>query len=658
MKHPALLLAGLLLAGTGLATETSLSSLDLSKIKQGWGVAQRDQAVTEKPMSIGGTAFSSGIGTHAPAMIVVELDGQATSLYTRVGVDDNAGAGKGSVVFRVITDGKTRWQSQPMKAGQPPVEIDMSLKGARQLLLIASDAGDGRDHDHANWGDARITHDGAAPVIAALPEEKAVILTPPAPAAPRINGPLVYGCGPGHPFIYRVPCTGERPMTFSAEGLPEGLTLDAAKGIITGTAPARGEYAVTLRAKNEKGEASRAFKIVAGDTISLTPQMGYNHWYTHYNRITQAMMEEAADILVSSGMADAGYQFVSVDDCWMNARGVSKYQTDPTRVGPVRDDKGNIVPNKHFPDMKGMADYIHAHGLKAGIYTSPGDSTCAGFGGALGFEENDARQFAEWGYDLLKYDWCSYGRAAGKNPDLDAMKKPYVLMGGLLKKQPRDIVFNLCQYGMGDVWKWGREIGGHSWRTGGDLGFELNRIFEIAVRNCELREFNGPGGFNDPDYLQIGWVGAQRDGKFEMSQPCPLTPNEQYSFMSLWCLMSSPLFYSGDVHRLDPFTLNILCNHELIEINQDPLAQCARVAARDGDGFVLVKELADGNRAIGLANTNPWPVRMTVTWEQAGLKGKQIVRDCWRQKDLGAFDESFVVDVPPRFVFTVRTRGE
>ncbi|MFO1531472.1 MAG: hypothetical protein U1F77_17470 [Kiritimatiellia bacterium] len=264
----------------------------------------------------------------------------------------------------------------------------------------------------------------------------------------------------------------------------------------------------------------------------------------------------------------------------------------------------------------------------------------------------------KWGFDLLKYDWCSYGRAAGKNPNLDAMKKPYILMGGLLKKQPRDIVFNLCQYGMGDVWKWGREVGGHSWRTGGDLGFELNRIFEIAVRNCELREYNVPGGFNDPDYLQIGWIGRQRDGKFEMSQPCPLTPNEQYSFMSLWCLMSSPLFYSGDVHRLDPFTLNILCNTELIDLNQDPLAQCARVAARDSDGFVLVKELADGNRAIGLANTNPWPVRMTVTWEQAGLKGKQIVRDCWTQKDLGAYDESFVVDVPPRFVFTVRTRVE
>ncbi|MCX7010835.1 MAG: putative Ig domain-containing protein, partial [Kiritimatiellaeota bacterium] len=340
--------------------------------------------------------------------------------------------------------------------------------------------------------------------------------TPPAPAAPRINGPRVYGVRPGHPFLYRIPCTGERPIKFSAQHLPAGLLLDESTGIVTGNVTDRAHraYEVVLRAENQHGKAERTFKIAVGDTLALTPPMGWNHWYTHYNRISDALMRQAADVMVSSGMADAGYQYVNIDDCWMNAKGLSKYQTDEKRVGPVRDANGNIVPNAYFPDMKALTDYVHSKGLKAGTYTSPGESTCAGFGGALGHEAQDAKQFAEWGFDFLKYDWCSYGRVAGKKPDLATMQKPYRLMGDLLKQQNRDIVFNLCQYGMGDVWgdvwKWGAEVGGHCWRTAGDLGFELNRVFEVALKNAEHREWSKPGSWNDPDYIQIGMIGAQR----------------------------------------------------------------------------------------------------------------------------------------------------
>jgi len=483
--------------------------------------------------------------------------------------------------------------------------------------------------------------------------DERVILSPAPAATPRINGPTIYGARPGHPLLYRIPCTGQRPLTFSAESLPEGLALDAATGIITGTTPPRGQYAITFHAHNAQGHAERRWKLVAGDTLALTPSMGYNHWYTHYNRITQELMEQAADIIVSSGMADAGYQYVNVDDCWMNAPSLSKYQTDPKRVGPVRDAAGNIQPNAYFPDMKRLADYMHAKGLKAGIYTSPGPRTCAGFGGAYQHEEQDARQFAAWGFDFLKYDWCSYGHVAGSKSDLAAMQKPYRLMGGLLQQQDRDIVFNLCQYGMGDVWKWGAEVGGHSWRTGGDLGFELNRIFEIALKNCQLRDSNKPGAWNDPDYIQIGWIGAQRNGKFEMSHPCPLTPNEQYSFMSLWCLMSCPLFYSGDMSKLDDFTLRILCNPDLIDINQDTLGQCARVTGQTKQGFVLVKELDDG-RAIGLANQERTAQHMTIKWTDTGLAHPARVRDCWRGVDIKPVGEQYEVDVPPRFVEVLR----
>ena len=489
---------------------------------------------------------------------------------------------------------------------------------------------------------------------AVQPMQERIVLSPAPSAAPRINGPKVYGARPGHPFLYRIPCTGERPMKFAADGLPSGIVLNAESGIITGTTPARGDYAITLHAANPRGQAVRPFKLAVGDTLALTPPMGYNHWYTHYNRITQKLMEEAADVVVSSGMADAGYQYVNVDDCWMSAPSLGKYQTDPKRVGACRDAAGNILPNVHFPDMKALADYIHSKGLKAGIYTSPGPFTCAGFTGAYEHEEPDARQFAAWGYDFLKYDWCSYGKIAGKKPDLAAMQKPYRLMGGLLKQQPRDIVFNLCQYGMGDVWKWGAEVGGHSWRTAGDLGFELHGIFEVALKNFARREFNRPGAWNDPDYLQIGWIGAQRGGVFEMAHPCPLTPNEQYSFMSLWCMLASPLFYSGDMSRLDEFTLRILCNPELIDIDQDPLGQCARIQSRNANGFILVKDLEDGGKAVALCNQMRTPQRMSVKWADAGLPKPARVFDCWRFVDFKDAADGCEIEVGPRFVEVLR----
>jgi alpha-galactosidase len=361
-------------------------------------------------------------------------------------------------------------------------------------------------------------------------------------------------------------------------------------------------------------------------------------------------MREAAEGMVQNGMADAGYQFVSIDDCWMTAPEKSGY--DASRIGPLRDDKGNIIPNKNFPNMKAMTDFIHSFGLKAGIYTSPGPFTCAGFCGAYQHEEQDAKQFADWGFDMLKYDWCSYGDVVKNDNHLDALQKPYVLMGGLLKKQKRDIELNLCQYGMGNVWEWGEKVGGQSWRTAGDLGFELDRIIDIAVKNAEHRQWSKPGSWNDPDYLQIGYIGNAATGG--EPRPCPLTPNEQYSFMSLWCLMASPLFYSGDVPKLDDFSLGILCNAEVIDVNQDPLGQCARTVILDDDAVLFVKDMEDGSKAVGLCNRGEMEIDITAKWVDLGLQGRQRARDLWRQKELGEFDGSFSVKVGRHGTFMVR----
>lgn len=624
-----------------------LDALDLSQIAQGYGTAQTNRSIREQPLSIGGRKFERGVGTHAVSTARIELTGGSERFLAFVGVDDNAN-GAATITFKVIGDGRTLWQSGVMKPGDAARQVDVDLSGYKTLVLQVGDAGDGVGFDHANWAEARFIVSGAKPRIVGVPVETAVILTPKPGPSPRINGPTVYGCRPGNPFLYRIPTQGERPMTFSVKGLPQGLKLDSATGILAGSIAERGEYRLTLRAKNKHGRASRPFKIVCGDTLSLTPSMGWNHWYAHYDRITDAMMREAADIMVNSGMADVGYQYVSIDDCWMNA----EQQKDPLRVGPLRDERGNILPNKHFPNMKAMTAYIHAKGLKAGIYTSPGPRTCAGFAGSYQHEAQDAKQFADWGFDLLKHDWCSYGEIAKGDKSLAAFKKPYQLMGDLLKQQKRDILLNLCQYGMGNVWEWGAEVGGQSWRTSGDLGFELNNIFNVALKNAEHRAWSRPGSWNDPDYIQIGYIGNARGGG--LPAPCPLTPTEQYAFMSLWALMASPLFYSGDMTKLDEFTLNVLCNPEVIEVNQDPLGQCARVVELNESTFIMEKELADGAKAVGLCNRGEMETTLTVRWADLGIKGKPRVRDLWRQKDLGRFAEEFHAAVPRHAVVLLR----
>jgi alpha-galactosidase len=485
-------------------------------------------------------------------------------------------------------------------------------------------------------------------------EKGQVLLTPPPTLAPRINGPRIYEVRPGAPFLFRIPCTGARPMTFAADALPEGLVLHADSGIITGATTKTGLHRVTLIARNASGEARREFRIVVGDQLALTPPMGWNSWYIHYNRVSDAVMRQAADQMITSGMADYGYQYVNIDDCWMNAPAQGKYQGDPKRIGPLRTDMGDIRPNAYFPDMKGMVEYVHARGLKAGIYTSPGPLTCAGFGGSYQHEAQDARQFAAWGFDFLKYDWCSYGRVAG-DKTVENLKKPYKLMSDELRKLDRDVVFNLCQYGMGEVWTWGGDVG-HAWRTTGDLGLErgaaLPGFYKIAFSNARHAPYARPGAWNDPDYILIGWVGDARG--FGQGKPTTLTPDEQYSYMSLWSLMAAPLIFSGDMAKLDAFTLNVLCNDEVIDVDQDPLGKQARVVRQSAREFVLLKDMEDGSKVLGIFNLADKPATLGVAASDLGISGVRRVRDLWRQQDLGERDADFEIVVPPHGVSLVR----
>jgi len=459
----------------------------------------------------------------------------------------------------------------------------------------------------------------------AKPVEAKIILTPKPGPKPRINGPKVYGVRMGHPFIYRIPATGKRPMKFKAENLPSSMSLDAKTGIITGKGPKKyGDHIITLIAENQFGRDSRSLKIVVGETLALTPPMGWNSWYIHYYLVNEQHMHQAAEAMVASGMADYGYMYVNIDDCWMKKRDNE----------PYRDQNGAVLTNKKFPDIKGMVDYIHSKGLKAGIYTSPGPWTCAGYVGSYQHEVKDAQKFAEWGFDFLKYDWCSYTSVAS-GEGLERLQIPYRLMADILMMLDRDIVFNLCQYGMGEVWKWGGEVGGNCWRTTGDLGLakktQLPGFYHIGLANARHWEYAKCGQWNDPDYILIGWVGDAHEQS--EGHATTLTGNEQYSYMSMWCLMAAPLIFSGDMAKLDDFTLNILCNAEVIEVDQDPLGQQGKIISQTDEQLVLAKKMEDGSLAVGLFNLSEKQSSITVNWSDLGINGLQRVRDLWRQRD-------------------------
>lgn len=478
-------------------------------------------------------------------------------------------------------------------------------------------------------------------------------LTPKPGPAPKVNGPSVYGARPGHPFLYRIPATGQRPMRFSAQGLPAGLRLDARTGILDGTTPrGRGTYVVTLGADNAHGKARRAFKIVIGDMLALTPTMGWNHWYTHYNHVSDTIVRQAADAMTRSGMADAGYQYVNIDDCWS----VTPGSADPQTGGATRDAAGAVRPNKRFPNMPALTAYIHAQGLKAGIYSSPGDTTCTNCTGARHHEEIDARKFAEWGFDFLKYDWCSYGPVL-RDKGMAYHRDPYVPMGRILQSLDRDFVYNICQDGTGEPWKWGRQIGGHSWRTTGDLGLtrdtRLPAFYSVGFRTAVLSDYAGPGHWNDPDYLLIGHVGNARK-RNDPPKLTALTPDEQYSYMSMWCLMASPLIYSGEMSMLDEFTLNVLTNTEVIAVDQDALGKQARIVRKTGDEFILAKPMEDGSLAVGLFNLSESARQVRVSWKELELAGRRSVRDLWRQKDLGSAEGDYTAQVNRHGVALVR----
>lgn len=493
------------------------------------------------------------------------------------------------------------------------------------------------------------------------------ILTPAAEPAPFINGPDVFGVRPGAPFLYTIPATGQRPIRFSAEGLPDGLTLNAKTGVISGTItqPEKRNYEVTLQTENAISKTSKPFSIVVGDTICLTPPLGWNSWNCWGKQVTQQKVLASAHAMAEKGLINYGWTYINIDDAWQGERG-----------GPHHGIQGN--PEK-FPAMKTMCDKIHAMGLKVGIYSSPWITTYAGFIGGSSdhtdghwsleemaadkdvrkahfrvaqntFDANDALQWADWGIDYLKYDW---------NPnDPDST----IRMADALNHCGRDIVYSLSNSApVEHADLYAEKV--NCWRTAGDLkdrwdqdGAHLNIIDQWERHRTWMTEGvrGGPGHFPDPDMLVIGDVVENNVG----SEPRPsrLTPDEQYAHISLWTLWAAPMLIGCPIENMDDFTLNLLTNSEVLDVHQDSVATPGVSVEAKTEYEIVVKELTNGEKAIGLFNKSNKKRTVTVNWKEANLRGRKQIRDIWRQQDIGSAIGKFSANVPPHGVVLIRVK--
>jgi alpha-galactosidase len=354
-----------------------------------------------------------------------------------------------------------------------------------------------------------------------------------------------------------------------------------------------------------------ALHDVPDNGLARTPPMGWNSWNHFARRIDDKTVREIADAMVASGMKDAGYIYVNIDDAWQGSR----------------DSAGNIQPNTKFPDMKALADYVHSKGLKIGIYSSPGPTTCAAYEGSFGHEQQDANTYAKWGIDYLKYDWCSAG-AIYKDSDMQPI---YQKMGDALKATGRPIVYSLCQYGRSDVWKWGAKVGGNLWRTTGDISDHWKSMESIGFRQLEIAPFATIGHWNDPDMLEVGNGG--------------MTDDEYRTHMSMWAMLRAPLLAGNDLRNMSDATKAILMNRDVIAIDQDRSGKPARLLKKQGDTEIWIRPLSNGANAVAFFNRGDQQANVNLDWSDIGDKQPKKGRDVWQHSDFKR-SGSYSVSVP------------
>jgi len=627
-----------------------LDDLDVKKYSEGIQSVVTKTNMRGDSMLINRKHYKHGIGVESTSVIPFYLKGQATSFSCTIGADDKANKFI-PLTFFILGDGKILYQSPEMIQGDPSIFVEVDLKGIQRMGLLVTGRGSGYPKNLGDWADPKITlSKGFVPEKIPNAGDK-YILTPPISPKPRINSPALYGATPGNPVFYTIFASGQKPMKFDAINLPNSLSLDKKTGIITGKINKRGNYKVILQAKNVLRIAKKSLEIRIGDTISLAPPIGWNGWNSWARLIDQGKVMASAKAMVNKGLRDHGWAYVNIDDAWQGRRG-GKYN--------------GIQANEKFPSFAAMVDSVHQLGLKVGLYSSPFITTYAGyvggsspiptgilpdsiknnkrawrFVGPYKFEENDAKQWAEWGIDYLKYDW--------------RIEVPSTIrMQQALLKSGRDIHFSISNSApFANASDWTKLT--NSFRTGPDIRDSWTSLYISAFTLDKWAPYGGHGHWLDPDMMIIGNVTTGSE-----MHPTRLTPDEQYSHVSIFSLLAAPLLIGCPIEQLDDFTMGLLTNDEIIEVNQDPLGISARLVLEKNGVQVWKKPLSDGSFALGFFYTeefgktpqtyfhweNEKPIVFSVDLTSLGLKENYQLRDVWQQKNLGKIKNQISMSIP------------
>ncbi len=669
-----LLVVMLMQAVAASAEPVGLSSLDLSKVRQGWKTAQVDRAVELHPLSIAGKKFAHGVGTHSPGAMYIALDGRARSFHAYAGIDDETG-GRGSVTFTIVADGRVVWRTGVVRGGEPARGVDIDLKGVRLLALFVGTANDGFEFDHADWADAAIDTEGASPVLVDPPHSPdPVIATTPPLATPEIHIPEVAGFVPGSQVVLRVAATGTSPLTFRADGLPAGLALNPQTGVIQGGAPEEGSYRVRLQVSSSAGVAAGEMRFVSGDTLALTPPLGWNSYDSYGDGVTEAETLANAEYL-HDHLQPYGWDYVVIDYRWYDPRAGGRSTTE---TGLAMDEFGRLQPAEdRFPSAAGgagfkpLADRVHAMGLKFGIHIMRGmarqalerntpiegssfhasdaadpNTPCSwnqdmwGVHGdtpaGQAWYDSIIRQYAQWGIDYIKMDDASQPYRAD---EIAAIHKAIVKSG-------RSIVLSLSPGEAPVDQALHVNANANLWRISGDFWDNWDALLHSFDLLDRWQGHSSQGHWPDADMIPLGHLGPRCpvDGA---NRPTRFTRQEQVTLMTLWSIAPSPMMLGMNLPDNDAWTLALLTNPEVMAVNQDPSGSRARRAWHSEDADVWVRTLADGSRAVALFNRGDYQQQVTAKWEDMGVSGKQSVRDLWRRARTGTFIDAYSVTLPP-----------
>ncbi len=655
-----------------------LDEFDLAKTVCGQGLVTRTcESFDGEPLKVADKTYERGICVRPEGAIVFAANGKIAAFDAIVGIDQSSAhtdietANRPSAAFfKVWADEKIVWDSGMVKDSDGAKTVHVDLSGAKEIILETASGAPWitLTTTNADWLDARFTLEKGGRLKLVTNDNDFAqlgILTPPTAPEPQFNGADIWGVRPGHPVIFRIPVTGEKPIRFTAEGLPDGVTFDTERGILGGVAPSvKGDYDINVTAENAYGKAERTIRLAVGDMIALTPPLGWNSWNIHCYRLTAEKVKASTLAMQNSGLGDYGWSYINLDDWWeMNNSGVPRVAAREKElgsedvIGPARDANGRINTNRSFPDMRELTDYIHSFGFKAGLYSSPGPLTCGRCEASYGHEMEDASSWAEWGFDYIKYDWCSYHdifEERMKKDGADLVQeyiRPYAIMNECLKKLDRDIFFSYSQYGRGEVHEWAREYGANCWRTWDDLkdGWTWLEMAIDSRINGEFYKYTGPGCWADPDMMVVG-----DQYSFGSTHPTLLTPNEQYTHVSVWAMVCSPLLIGCDLSKIDDFTYSLLSNREVIAIHQDRLGCVARRCRHEDTESVWARPLAGGDWAIALVNRYPKARTISFDLNELGLDGIYDQRDVWRQSDEGRVSGTVSAVVLPHATKLIR----